>query len=369
MDLQSRTILVVDDKPVNTTILRNVLAKAGYKKVYTYHDAAEVMKHFKVLEPDIILLDLHMPNINGLALLEWITEQVDAKDYLPVLILTADGRADVKRRALTMGAKDFLAKPFDSVEVLLRVRNLLETREVHRELEAARISLNHQLEEKTRKFESAHVEMLVRLAKAAEYRDDDTGEHVWRVAQLSSLIAESIGLPKVKSQLLLRAARLHDVGKLGIPDGILLKAGQLSPAEYEVIKDHTNFGFQLLSGSDSPLIQMAASIALSHHEHWDGTGYPQGLRGEDIPIEGRILALADAFDAITHDRAHRRARTIDEAVIEIKEQSGKQFDPNIVNAFLELHLRSNLPEIRPYSVSKSAADQAKMPPAMFTTSS
>lgn len=371
MNLQSRTILIVDDKPANTTMLRNVLAKAGYKRVYTYHDAQEVMKHFRVLEPDIVLLDLHMPNINGLALLDWITSTIEPKDYLPVLILTADGRADVKRRALSMGAKDFLAKPFDSVEVLLRVRNLLETREVHRELEAAKIRLDHQLEEKTRKFESTQVEMLVRLAKAAEYRDDESGEHVWRVAQTASLIAEAIGLPKTKCQLLLRAARLHDIGKIAVPDGILLKAGRLSPAEYEVIKEHTSFGASLLSGSDSPLMQMAESIALSHHEHWNGSGYPRGLQGENIPIEGRILALADAFDAMTHDRSHRRAYTVDQAVAEIKAQSGKQFDPNIVNAFLELHIRSSLPEstTRAYSVAKSAADQASMPPAMFSTSS
>ncbi len=369
MNLQLRTILVVDDKPANTTILRNVLSKAGYKRVYTYHDGKEVMKHFKVLEPDIVLLDLHMPDINGLELLDWINDQLEPKTYLPVLILTADNRAEVKRRALTMGAKDFLAKPFDSVEVLLRVRNLLETREMHRELEAAKASLNYQLETKTRQFESSQIEMLVRLAKAAEHRDDDTGEHVWRVAQTASLIAEAIGLSKAQSKLMLRAARLHDVGKIATPDGILLKSGRLSPAEYEVIKEHTSFGANLLSGSESPLIQMAEVIALSHHEHWDGTGYPQGLKGEEIPIEGRILAVADAYDAMTHDRLHRKAMTEEQAVLEIKRQAGKQFDPNIVNAFLELHIRANLPEAATHSVSNPASAQASMPPAMFTTSS
>ncbi len=342
MDLLARTILIVDDKPANTAILRNVLSKAGYTRIYTYHNPKEVMKHFRVIDPDIILLDLHMPEADGLEVLEWIESHLFENEYLPVIILTADERKDIKRRALQLGAKDYLSKPFDSAEILLRVRNLLETREMHRQLEAARATLKYQLEERTKQLEDSQVEMLVRLAKVAETRDDDTGEHVWRVAQTSSTLAEAIGLDKEHRAMLMRAARLHDVGKIGIPDGILLKAGSLSSAEFEVVKEHTTFGANLLSGSQSKLIQMAETIALTHHENWDGSGYPKGLKGEDIPIEGRILAVADAFDSMTHDRVYRLAMSEDEAIEEIKAQAGKKFDPDIVNAFVELHIRANL---------------------------
>lgn len=347
MDLLAKTILVVDDKPANTAILRNILIKAGYSKIYCYHDAIEVKKQLRIIDPDVILLDLHMPDIDGLELLEWIDDNLFENEYLPTIILTADERADVKRRALQLGAKDFLAKPFDSVEILLRVRNLLETREIHQQLKGAKARINYQLEERTKQLEDSQIEMLVRLAKAAEYKDDDTGEHVWRVAQTSTQIAKTIGLEEHKTQMLMRAARLHDLGKLCLPEGIILKAGSLNKNEFDIVKEHTTYGANLLSGSQSELIQMAESIALNHHENWDGTGYPNGLKAEEIPIESRILAVADAFDAMTHDRVYRLAMSHDEAAEEIQNQAGKKFDPNIVNAFMELHIRSSLAQAIP----------------------
>ncbi|MEJ2291447.1 MAG: HD domain-containing protein [Deinococcales bacterium] len=192
--------------------------------------------------------------------------------------------------------------------------------------------------------------MLIRLAKAAEYRDDDTGEHTWRVARTCALLGQELGLGAEAVDLVLRAARLHDVGKIAIPDGILLKPGALTEAEFEVVKGHARAGAELLSGGRSPLMKLAETIALTHHERWDGTGYPLGLAGDSIPIESRLLAVADTFDALTHDRIHRKAVSPERAVAEIRSQSGKQFDPRVVDAFLLLYERGELITDQPVSV-------------------
>jgi putative two-component system response regulator len=257
-------------------------------------------------------------------------------------MLTGDERAELKETALSSGAKDFLTKPINPVEVRLRIHNLLEARWFHQRLEHHNEGLEELVRERTQQLERTQVEMLIRLAKAAEYRDDDTGEHTWRVARTSALLAAELGLPPQRVDLILRAARLHDVGKIGIPDGILLKPGRLTEAEYEVVKGHARAGAALLSGGQSPLMKLAESIALTHHERWDGTGYPQGLGGEDIPVESRLLAVADTFDALTHDRIHRNAVAPEQAVEEIRANAGSQFDPRVVDAFLLLHARGEL---------------------------
>ena len=263
-------------------------------------------------------------------------------DYFPILMLTADERPELKETALSSGAKDFLNKPVNPVEARLRIRNLLEARYFHQQLKHQNERLEAMVGDRTAKLENAHVEMLIRLAKAAEYRDDDTGEHTWRVARTTAGLAHELGLPRATVDLLLRAARLHDVGKIAIPDGILLKPGRLTDAEYEVVKEHTRAGAELLSGGQSALVQLAETIALTHHERWDGTGYPQGLKAEAIPLEARLLAVADTFDALTHDRIHRKAETPERAVEVIRENAGKQFDPRVVDAFLVLYARGEI---------------------------
>ena len=335
-------LMIVDDEEANVVILKSILGRAGYTQLTVLRDPREAVKRFETCRPDLLLLDLHMPHLDGFGVMAALKPLLAEDEYFPILMLTADVRPETRQEALSSGARDFLNKPFEAEEVRLRIRNLLEARRFHLRLREQNEGLEARVQERTKQLEEAHIEMLVRLAKAAEYRDDETGEHVWRVSRTSWLLALELGLPQEQAEELLRAARLHDVGKIGIPDGILLKTGKLTSQEFEVVKTHAAVGAQLLSGGRSALMKTAELIALTHHERWDGTGYPQGLAGEGIPIESRILAVADTFDAMTHDRAHRKARGLPEAVAEIEAQSGSQFDPRVVAAFGRLYARGEL---------------------------
>jgi putative two-component system response regulator len=337
--IQQAQILIVDDEMANVRLLEVILESGGFTKVRSATDAAQGLRMFQEERPDLLLLDLHMPHINGFELMERLQPMMDEDGFLPILVLTADVTPQTKRRALASGANDFLTKPVDRVEVLLRVTNLLKIR-----LQNA--ILEQQVRERTQGLEEAQHETLRRLALAAEYRDDDTGVHTRRVGSLAGQLGRSLGLGQKQALLLEQAAPLHDVGKIGIPDSILLKPGKLTPEEFEVIKSHTIIGAQILSGSSSPWLQLAEHIALTHHEKWDGTGYPRGLSGIDIPIEGRIVAVVDVFDALTHDRPYKKAWPLEEALAEIQRQSGRQFDPEVVEAFVQLHL---LPHSEPLS--------------------
>jgi putative two-component system response regulator len=318
------------------------LTRAGYTRLTTLKDPRQVESFYDICSPDLILLDLHMPHRDGFEVLKALKSLIAHNDFVPILMLTSDMRLEVKQQALTLGAKDFLVKPYDATEVTLRVKNLLETRSFYLQQRQYTERLELAVQERTKQLEQTQIEMLTRLAHAAEYRDDETGEHVWRVAQTAWLIAQELALPSERATLLLRAARLHDVGKLGIPEPILLKPGKLTAEEFEIVKRHTTIGAKLLSGGESPLIKLAETIALTHHERWDGTGYPNGLVGEAIPLESRILAVADTFDALTHDRVHQKAWTTGEAVREIESYKGRHFDPEVVTAFVRVFKRGEL---------------------------
>ncbi|UCH27253.1 MAG: response regulator [Trueperaceae bacterium] len=335
-------VLVVDDDEANLVLLERYLRDFGFNRIVTMQDPREVVEVYCKERPDLLLIDYRMPHLDGLALLQSLQEHIAKDEYVPVVMLSVDQRPEIRMKALASGAKDFLKKPLDAAEARLRIQNLLETRDLHRRLEQQKVLLEKMVSERTEKLEHAQIEMAIRLARAAEYRDDDTGEHIWRVARLSALVAEEMGLPEAKVELILRASRLHDVGKIAIPDGILLKSGNLTPEEFELVKTHTTVGAHLLSGGHSSLIKMAETIALTHHERWDGKGYPHGLKAEEIPIESRILAVADSFDALTQDRHHRMAFSTTEAVEEIERQRGQQFDPEVVDAFLALHQRGEV---------------------------
>jgi putative two-component system response regulator len=252
-----------------------------------------------------------------------------------VLVLTADATQEVKRRALRSGARDFLTKPYDVDEVLLRIANMLDIRFLTMRLTDQNAALEDRVLERTRELEEAHIETFERLALAAEYRDDDTGQHTRRVGRMASLLAQELGLDVERVERLERAAGLHDIGKIGVPDGILLAPRKLTPEEFEVVKTHTVIGASILSGSRSPLMLMSEEIAWSHHERWDGTGYA-GVVGADIPLVGRITTVADVFDALTHERPYKEAWPLDEAIAEIRRQRGQQFDPRVVDAFVAI---------------------------------
>lgn len=349
-------ILIVDDQPANVRLLERLLASSGYMNVRSTSDPRRVVALFDEIRPDLLLLDLHMPHVDGFGVMQALAPALAAERYVPILVLTADALAHSRQRALSMGARDFLAKPFDPVEAMLRVRNLLEMRFRYLQLERQQRELEGRVQERTRELEEARHEILDRLALAAEYRDDNTGEHTRRVGRLARLIAHAVGLSRQSIETIARAAALHDVGKVGIPDAILLQPRALHPHEFETIKGHTTIGARILSGSQVSLLRVAEEVALSHHERWDGQGYPFGLGGEEIPLAARITALADTFDAMTHKRRYAPALSAAEVTAHIAAEKGRHFDPLLVEAFLDVSARGAL-------VDASGADQWTSPVA------
>ena len=337
-------ILIVDDDPSNVALLQRLLGLLGYTNIVGTQQPRLVPGIFQELDPDVILLDLNMPEMDGYELMAVLRASVSESTFLPILVLTADVSAEAKQRALEAGAIDLLTKPFDHAEVSLRIRNIIRTRRLHVALQDYNHTLELQVAERTAELDDARVEILERLALAAEYRDDDTGLHTRRVGHSSALIARELGLPLPQVQVLERAAPLHDVGKIGIPDSILLKPASLTQDEFEQMKRHTAIGAGILSGSRHELLRMAETIALTHHERWDGDGY-LGLRSDEIPLEGRIVAVADVFDALTHERPYKEAWPAFRAVAEISAQAGKQFDPSVVSAFLEVQETTELVDL------------------------
>ena len=329
-------ILIVDDQPSNVALLESLLERWGYDNVIATTDSADVVRLCHEAEPDLVLLDLHMPDPDGFEILERLEHLTAGPTRLPVLVLTADMASAARNRALSLGARDFVSKPFDPIEVQHRVANLLEMRRLQVDLLGQNESLAARVRERTRDLEEARFEVLDRLALAAEYRDDDTQEHARRIGRTSGLIADRLGLTPELRELLERAAPLHDIGKIGIPDSILLKPARLTTEEFEVIKRHAQIGAELLADSRSPLLQLAQEIALTHHERWDGTGYPSGLARDLIPLAGRIVSVADVYDALTHTRPYKQAWPIEQAVQEISDGSARQFDPAAVEAFQTL---------------------------------
>ncbi|HEX6938778.1 MAG TPA: HD domain-containing phosphohydrolase [Longimicrobiales bacterium] len=329
-------LVVVDDDAAVTRLLGRILRRAGYTNVYSTADPNEVIERCANDEVDLAVLDLHMPGIDGFTILERIREHAPRDAYLPVLVVTGDISPSARQRALSGGAKDFLTKPFDTPEVLLRVRNLLETRHIHLQLMRQNELLEETVRQRTQELDEARIEILERLAKAAEYRDDGTRRHTERVGIYAARLARALKLDEEVIQTIRRAAPLHDLGKIGIPDHILLKPGELTDEEAAIMRTHTTIGAEILSGSRVPTLGMAAEIALCHHERWDGTGYPRGLAGDAIPLAARIVAVADFYDALAHDRPYRRAWPLTEIIAELRNQAGRQFDPHVVEAFLTL---------------------------------
>ena len=331
-DVTQGHLLVVDDDPVNVKLLERVLAQAGYTRVSSIQNPFDVVDVLQRDDIDLILLDLNMPGLDGYGVMEQVGRL--ALDVPPaILMLTAQSAMEHRLRALESGAHDYVNKPFDRIELLARVRNLLDWRVARKELHQQNQELDARVRARTRELYETRLEIVRRLGRAAEYRDNETGMHIVRMSRYSVMLAEQAGMSPEACDLLLNAAPMHDIGKIGIPDRILLKPGKLDADEWEVMKTHTLIGAEILSGSESELLLMAKEIALTHHEKWDGSGYPHGLAGESIPLVGRIVAVADVFDALTSERPYKHAWTVEQALQFLHEHAGTHFDADLVALF------------------------------------
>ncbi len=327
-------ILIVDDEPINVQLLEKTLKKAGYTNIFSTKDPREVESFYLEHKFDIILLDIQMPVMDGFQVMDKLKEI--EPDYVPILVLTALTDRDTRLRALKCGAKDFLTKPIDRIETLHRIKNMLEIRLLHKQVKCQNKILEEKVRERTKDLEQSRKEIIHRLGRASEYRDNETGLHIIRMSKYSQLLAQKMGFNPNDSEMILSASPMHDLGKIGIPDCILLKPGRLTKEEFDTMKQHAQMGADILDKTDSELLEMARIIALTHHEKWDGSGYPRGLKGEGIPLVGRIVAICDVFDALTSERPYKKAWPIEQAVSEIRSQRGKHFDPEVVDNFLAI---------------------------------
>ena len=337
-------LLIVDDEPSNVLVLQRLLAGAGLDPVFSTIDPTKAVELFLSCNPDLVILDLNMPVMDGFDVLAALKLAVPPERFPSVIVVTGDADPATRRRALAVGAKDFINKPFDPDEVRLRIANLLETAELQQALREQNQVLASTLRDQTLELEEARIESVERLALVAELRDDVTGQHNGRVARMARAIAEAITPRSDTAQLLGRVAALHDIGKVGIPDRILLKTGPLTGTEWDTMKTHTTIGARILSSGRSEFMRLAKEIARSHHERWDGAGYPDGLCSTQIPLSARIVTIADVFDALSSDRPYRPAYTVRESREAIELGSGTLFDPTLVKVFRGVFARSELRE-------------------------
>lgn len=339
VDIKSSRILVVDDEPVNLRLVEKILLTAGYRNIVLVNDSRHAVQAYRDQESDLVLLDLNMPGLDGFEVMSQL-RQLDQALLPPILILTAQHAREFRIRALDLGARDYITKPFDQVELIARVRNLLEAYHYQVSVHSRKDELERLVFERTRELQETRLQIVRRLGRAAEFRDNETGFHIIRMSKIAVLLGRAAGMDEYQCDLLMNAAPMHDIGKIGIPDQILLKPGKFEPKEWEIMKSHAQIGADILSGDDSDVLKMASSIALTHHEKWDGSGYPAGLAGNDIPLVGRVTAIADVFDALTSSRPYKNAWPVCEAVDYIRNHAGTQFDPELVELF-----SGQLPEI------------------------
>ncbi len=338
-DMQDGKILIVDDQSSNVLLLQRMLQGAGYTRVSATTCSSEVCAWHAEHRYDLILLDLNMPDMDGFEVMEGL-KAIEVDGYLPVLVITA--QPDLKLRALRAGAKDFISKPFDMVEVLARVSNMLEVRLLHQSLRDLNDTLEQRVRERTADLREGYVETIFTMTRAAEHKDEDTGSHVRRISHYCRALAQLLGLGAEFVDQIFIASPMHDVGKIGIPDHILLKPGGFTPAEWTVMQTHAAMGAEILGHSKSPYLQLGAEIALDHHERWDGSGYPNGKRGEAIPMAARIMNICDIYDALRSTRPYKAAFDHQRTMDIIKRGDGRtqpaHFDPRVWRAFTEHHL-------------------------------
>lgn len=325
--------LVVDDSQDNLTLVEELLGRMGDIDSKGFTSALGALDWLRDHDVDMVLVDYMMPELNGTEFIRQLRTN-PAKSDVPVLIITANDQKHIRYRALDAGATDFLSKPLDKVEFMARVSNLMQLIVGRKALKDRASWLADEVRKATAEIVQRERETVIRLSKAAEYRDPETGAHILRMAHYSELIARGLGLPKAEQELILEAAPMHDIGKVGISDNILLKPGRLTPEEFEVMKQHAVYGHKILQDSSSRVLQAGAAIALGHHEKYDGTGYPRKLAGAAIPIFSRIVAVADVFDALTSERPYKKAWSLEQAGEHIKMGAGTHFDPKCVAVFV-----------------------------------
>ena len=327
-------IVIVDDNIVNVTLMKGLVRQLPDSEPVAFTSPEEGLAWCLAHDPDLVVVDYMMPRLDGLTFIKAFRSDPSKID-VPVLMITSNHELDVRYEALNQGANDFLTKPVDRMEFLARTRNLLALRKSQKALADRAAWLADEVCKATAEIVQRERDTIFRLSRAAEYRDPETGAHVMRMAHYSQLIALQLGLPAGDVELLLQAAPMHDIGKVGTPDHILLKPGPLTPDELVIMRDHAMIGFEILRDSPSPFLQLAASIARSHHEKFDGTGYPLQLVGEAIPLVGRIVAVADVFDALTSIRPYKTAWPLEQALTFLQDNAGSHFDPACVHAFVQ----------------------------------
>jgi putative two-component system response regulator len=344
---QRHRLLVVDDESANRTLLSAMAESLGYS-TETAADGREALGKIRD-GVDLVLLDAMMPEVDGFEVLRRIRAESDCAD-LPVIMVTGLSSKQDRLRAAEEGACDFIGKPVEMAELRVRVASLLKTKDAQDAVKQQNARLETAVNNRTaelrralkaaatseREAQEAHLDTVQRLAVAAEYRDEGTAAHIRRISSYCALLAQQLGMPGGEAENFQHASSMHDVGKIGIPDAILLKPGKLTPREWEVMKEHSAIGARILSGSSSEVLRAGEVIAISHHERWDGRGYPHGLAGGGIPLLGRVCAVADVFDALTSERPYRAELPPEQAVEIMAEGRGTHFDPDILDVFLDL---------------------------------
>ena len=332
-------ILIIDDVKTNLMIFDLFIKKIGNYETILMENPLKAIEWCTKNTPDLVITDYMMPEINGIELSQKIRE-LKREELIPIIMITAYKDNSIKMDALSAGITDFLTKPVNEAEFFARIKNLLSLRDYHLKISNKAKWLEEEVKKATKEIENRENEIIFRLSRAAEFRDDDTGAHIIRMAKYSYIIANGLNFSKNFCIMILKASPMHDIGKIAIPDHILLKPGKLTVKEFEIIKSHTISGYQILKNSKIPLLRLSAEIALTHHEKFNGKGYPKGLKEKEIPISGRICAVADVFDALTSKRPYKEPWSIEKAINFLKEQKGKHFDPACIDAFL-----NNLNEI------------------------
>lgn len=334
-------ILVVDDELLNREVLSAMLRPMGYE-VDTAENGRQALQKVKDNPPDLVLLDVMMPDMDGFEVVKRLSRD-DATKPIPVVMVTALSQVQDRITALEAGANDFLSKPVDRAELQATVHSQMQIKAYHDFMKSYQEKLEAEVARRTKevsdaldKLEDASLDTIMRLSRAAEYKDEDTGSHIMRMSQYASSIALELGLGEKVAQHIQYAAPMHDVGKIGIPDHVLTKPGKLDADEWEIMKRHTTIGANILGGAEVGFLKLAEVIALTHHERWDGTGYPRGLKGNAIPLAGRITALADVFDALLSKRPYKEPFPMDKALAIIKSERGKQFEPVVVDGFFRI---------------------------------